>query len=224
MSDQTVTIKDNQWVVNIVNSYTDLITGLSGQESLTPGTGMLFDLGYDCEQIQIDMTRMLFPLDIIFINSAQVVVRVMHNVQPREKDVAFYGETSGARYFLEVNAGEANEGGIEVGDAVVIQGYAQSSQFNVSALISSMFIMVMLVMMMRVTAKMLDEPERESVSLLPHAAVPQQRCIEKNLEENDLEYLADSPEFLAYTIEDIGYRGRIDDAFQRALERTRELR
>jgi len=223
MSDQTVTIKDNQWAVNVATNYTELITGLSGRESLTPGTGMLFDLGYDREQIQIDMTRMLFPLDIIFISSGLVVVGVMHNVQPGERDVAFYGDTSRARYFLEVNASEAGEGGIEVGDTVVIQGYAQPSQFNVTTLVSSMFIMVMLVMMMRVTGKMLVEPEGPPASLLPHTPTSKLQCQRKNLEEDGLEYLADSPEFLAYTIEDIGYRDRIDDAFQRALERTKEL-
>ena len=36
-----------------------------------------------------------------------------------------------------------------------------------------------------------------------------------------LEYLADSPEFLTQTIEDIGYRSRIDHAFLEAIERVR---
>jgi uncharacterized membrane protein (UPF0127 family) len=36
-----------------------------------------------------------------------------------------------------------------------------------------------------------------------------------------LDYLPDSPEFLAYTIEDIGYREKIDRAFQEAISRAR---
>jgi hypothetical protein len=36
-----------------------------------------------------------------------------------------------------------------------------------------------------------------------------------------LEYLADSPEYLAYTIDDIGYRQKIDNAFQEAIARAR---
>ena len=36
-----------------------------------------------------------------------------------------------------------------------------------------------------------------------------------------LDYLPDSPEFLAYTIEDIGYREKIDTAFLQAIRRAR---
>jgi hypothetical protein len=36
-----------------------------------------------------------------------------------------------------------------------------------------------------------------------------------------LDYLADSPEFLAYTIADIGYRDKIDTAFLNAIRRAR---
>ncbi len=39
-----------------------------------------------------------------------------------------------------------------------------------------------------------------------------------------LEYLADSPELLAWTIEDIGYRDRIDTAFTQAIARARRER
>ena len=39
-----------------------------------------------------------------------------------------------------------------------------------------------------------------------------------------LDYLADSPELLAWTIEDIGYRDRIDSAFTQAIARARKGR
>jgi len=39
--------------------------------------------------------------------------------------------------------------------------------------------------------------------------------------KSELKYLADSPEFLTQTIEDIGYRNRIDSAFQEAIIRAR---
>ncbi len=42
--------------------------------------------------------------------------------------------------------------------------------------------------------------------------------------ESELEYLADSPEFLAYTIEDIGYRDKLDSAFQQAIARAKGAR
>lgn len=39
--------------------------------------------------------------------------------------------------------------------------------------------------------------------------------------KEELEFLPDSPEYLAYTIEDIGYRDRIDSAFLQAIARTK---
>ncbi len=40
-------------------------------------------------------------------------------------------------------------------------------------------------------------------------------------DKEELEYLPDSPEFLAYTIEDIGYRDKIDSAFMNAISRSK---
>jgi uncharacterized membrane protein (UPF0127 family) len=42
--------------------------------------------------------------------------------------------------------------------------------------------------------------------------------------KTDLEYLADSPEFLTQTIDAIGYRQRLDNAFQDAIARAKGLR
>jgi len=41
---------------------------------------------------------------------------------------------------------------------------------------------------------------------------------------DDLELLPDSPEFLAYTIDDIGFREKIDSAFQEAISRARGIK
>ena len=133
----TVTIKDKQWTCSVANSFTELTGGLSSVPSIPAGTGMLFDLGYDSKSIQIDMSRMLFPLDIIFINSTQGVVGVMSDVQPGEIDVLFENvEYPGARLFLEINAGEAE--GIEDGDGVDIQGYVAPSQPGIGSLIEAL--------------------------------------------------------------------------------------
>jgi uncharacterized membrane protein (UPF0127 family) len=40
--------------------------------------------------------------------------------------------------------------------------------------------------------------------------------------QGKLEFLADSPEYLTQTIDAIGYRDRIDDAFQKAIRRAKE--
>ena len=156
-----VQINGKQWTCSVANTYIELVTGLSGMPSIPSGTGMLFDLGYDYKTIQIDMTGMLFPLDIIFINSTQGVVGVMQNVEPGETDVRLENEQlPGARCFLEVNAGEAE--GIEDGDNVAIQGYAQPTQLDVSNLMNYMVIMVFVVMMFRMVDKALELPEERT--------------------------------------------------------------
>lgn len=118
-----VTIKDRQWNVAVASTLDELINGLSGVAGMPAYSGMLFDLGADYQFLQVDMSRMLFPLDIIFINSQQGVAGVLHNVAPGEEASFEAVSTPAARYFLEVNAGEA--GKIELGDDVVIEGDVQ---------------------------------------------------------------------------------------------------
>jgi len=42
--------------------------------------------------------------------------------------------------------------------------------------------------------------------------------------ETDLEYIADSPEYLAQTIDNTGYRSKLDNAFQEAIARVKGLK
>ena len=114
-----VTINSRQWLCSIASTYTEIAQGLSNIPSMLPWHGMLFILGTDYSYIPIDMSRMMFPLDIIFISSSGEVVGVLENVQPKQSDVSYRATTTPcARYFMEVNAGEAS--GIQVGDQVQI--------------------------------------------------------------------------------------------------------
>ena len=119
----TVAIDGKQWSVAVASTPTELTTGLSGVSGIPANTGMLFDMGSDLRQIAVDMSRMLFALDIIFINSTRGVVGISHNVQPGEHVYLHNNQLPGARFFLEVNAGEAQC--VEIGYDVVIQGDIQ---------------------------------------------------------------------------------------------------
>jgi len=147
----TVSIRDKQWSCAVANTFTEISTGLSGVESIPAATGMLFDLGSDQSSIQIDMSEMLFPLDIIFINSTQGVVGVSQNCEPGLDVYLENEELPGARYFLEVNAGEAE--GIEVGDSVDIQGYSPPIQLDISSLMTFILIMGFMGMMIGLVVK-----------------------------------------------------------------------
>ena len=121
----SVIIGGKEWAVAVASTPFEIATGLSGLPSLPAATGMLFDLGVDQGYLRIDMSRMQFNLDIIFINSYEGVSGVLRNVTPGQEAAFEAVTTPGARYFLEVNAGEAE--GVEFGDDVVIQGEVQPS-------------------------------------------------------------------------------------------------
>jgi uncharacterized membrane protein (UPF0127 family) len=115
MSGQAVVIiRDKQWQVSLATSYLELAQGLGGLAQLPPGTGMLFDLGYD-NMFTVTTEEMLFPIDIIRVSSSLTVTDVAHNVLPGQ----LVTSTTPARYFLEVNAGEASD--INPSDQVAIQ-------------------------------------------------------------------------------------------------------
>jgi len=109
-----VTIRDKQWSVSIADTFWELVQGLGGLPELAPGTGMLFDTGW--EQIaQVTTVPMLFPLDIFFFSQTLVVTEVCRNIEPGY----IVTSTLPARYFLEVNAGELE--GIESGDRASVE-------------------------------------------------------------------------------------------------------
>lgn len=65
-----------------------------------------------------------------------------------------------------------------------------------------------------------EERERYLTKKMP-AVIPTEP---RPRREGDLEYLADSPEFLTQTIEAIGYRNKLDTAFQEAIARAKGLK
>ena len=109
----TVTIRDKQWQVTIADTPWELAQGLGGLSGLTPGTGMLFDTGWE-QIIRVTTVPMLFPLDIAFLSESLAVTEVYRDVEPS------YIVTSAlpARYFLEVNANELDD--VEAADIAVV--------------------------------------------------------------------------------------------------------
>ncbi|MDP3061799.1 MAG: DUF192 domain-containing protein, partial [Chloroflexota bacterium] len=109
-----VTIGARQWSVALATTLEELTQGLGGLASIAPGTGMLFDLGQD-QVAAVTTAPMLFPIDIIWIRSASGVAEVALGVQPG----FLVTPTAPVRFFLEVNAGEAE--GVQAGDSALIE-------------------------------------------------------------------------------------------------------
>lgn len=126
MKEALITIGDKQWLVTLATSQIGLITGLTGIAMLAENSGMLFDMSSDQDEIVVNMSGMLFALDIVFINSSSGVSGVLEHVQPSQEAMFRAGGAPGARYFLEVSAGEAN--GVKVGDSVNIGNAPKSAK------------------------------------------------------------------------------------------------
>ena len=220
-----VTIRDKQWQAYLATTYAELTTGLRGLPSIAPGTGVLFVLPQN-QTVTVTTQGLLFPIDIIFISSQIEVVSVAPGVLP---DV-LVTESTPARYFLEVNAGEAE--GIESGDvaSITIDQVVSGTTDWISPVVSFAGVVMAGTFLVNMGKTMagavlpqkspeLYVPGRET--LLPAAKTGPRPCRDK---PEELEFLPDSPEFLAYTIEDIGYRDRIDSAFLQAIARAKEAR
>ncbi len=140
-----VTIKDKQWQVSLAINYLELIQGFSGIPQIASGTGMLFDLG--CDTIFTVTTKeMLFPIDIVRISGAMAVTDVAHNVQPGQLVTS---ETP-ARYFLEVNAGEASSISPSDQAAVKMTASAEPMQIDISGLAVTLLAMALMASMVSV--------------------------------------------------------------------------
>jgi uncharacterized membrane protein (UPF0127 family) len=115
-----VTIGEKQWACWVASTPEDLQAGLSGVPDIPPETGMIFILPEE-QIITVTSENMLFPLSVIFIGGDLQVTEVAYLLAPGDS-----GTTSlPCRYFLEVNAGEADD--IQPGDTASIEVVAVPS-------------------------------------------------------------------------------------------------
>lgn len=94
--------------------------GLMGRKSLRDSEGMLFVFEPE-GNYEFWMRHTLIPLDIIWLNRTGHVLYIWSNAQPCTKDscpIANIGRNS--KYVLEINAGLAEELGIEDGSLIKI--------------------------------------------------------------------------------------------------------
>ncbi len=169
-----VTIKDSQWLSYIATTYAELTTGLKGLAAIPPGNGTLFVLPGD-QPVGITTQGLYFPIDIIFISSSFRVVEVITGVSPG----VLLSQEIPVRYFLEMNAGEAE--GIERGDPVSIElvQVAAGTTDWISPVVSFTGVMMTGAMMVKMGKIMADAvfPKKRSVLYGPRGErlLPQTR-------------------------------------------------
>lgn len=120
---RTVTIKNQQLSVEVVDTAEKMELGLSYRDSMPQQSGMLFDFrNQTSKRPGFWMKGMRFPIDIIWIKDGQIIA-IDHEVPaPRattaEGDLPLYYPPTNIDYVLEVNGGWSDEKQIAVGNEV----------------------------------------------------------------------------------------------------------
>jgi len=92
--------------------------GLSGHKVLSDDEGMIFIFD-KMSKYAFWMKDMLYPLDLVWINSDMKVVYIKKNAQPDSYPEVFGGDDN-AQYVLEVNTGFSDKNNLKIGDTVKI--------------------------------------------------------------------------------------------------------
>lgn len=215
----SVIIRNKQWTCSVASTPSELTTGLSGTPEISPDTGMLFDLGISLTQVTISMDGMLFPLDVVFMDSNGIVLGVILGLYPEM--VETFQSSMGIRYFLEINAGEGIE--ISPGDEANIE-LSETASGWITPVVALAGMVIAGAFMAEIgkalSTAVVGKPEKKPPVYTP-GNVPCKLHRPQTMKNNQLNFLPDSPEFLAYTIEDIGYRDKIDAVFQQAIARAK---
>ena len=120
-----VTIGQFTWPVELALTGEQQAQGLSGRAELAAGAGMLFVWDQESRR-SFWMPDMNFPLDMVWLNGDCAVTHITHNAPPQapgqsQADLPRY-TVDQVQYVLEINAGEAAQHGIKVGDQARFQG------------------------------------------------------------------------------------------------------
>lgn len=101
--------------IEIADNDYEIQTGLMYRKKMRKDRGMLFVFPKE-EPRYFYMKNTEIPLDLIFIDAANKVVDITENTIPFDETTL--PASAPAKYVLEINAGQASETGIAVGDIV----------------------------------------------------------------------------------------------------------
>lgn len=116
-------IDDTTLTVEVADTPQTRNQGLSGRDSLSPNSGMLFVFP-DTKKDQFWMKDMKFPLDFIFIRSGKIVDLIQNVPVPApnqpDSSLPIYEPVEPIDMMLEVNAGFVRDHNIKVGDTIYL--------------------------------------------------------------------------------------------------------
>lgn len=112
----------HSYKVEIADSKEERSKGLMERESLGQDAGMFFVYDEPQETMAFWMKNMEISLDMIFFDKNMKVVDYFQDVPPCESDPCpHYIPNVMSQYVLEVNAGTADEIGLDIGDVAELK-------------------------------------------------------------------------------------------------------
>lgn len=122
-SGAVITLPQGKLSVEIADTPSARMQGLSGRTGLDEGEGMLFVFDQP-GRYGFWMKDMTFPIDIVWISQDGYVVHMEKNVSPdtyfKQDPPQTFVNTPNALYVLELGAGEAEKHGLYLGTKVKI--------------------------------------------------------------------------------------------------------
>jgi uncharacterized membrane protein (UPF0127 family) len=117
----TVTIDRYNISASVADTDDKRTKGLSGVENMSENQGMLFIFNYPSKQ-GFWMKEMMFPLDIIWLDSNNSVIHIQKKLQPCTSVLfcSVYSPSSDAKYVLETISGFTDLHSVNEGDKIKI--------------------------------------------------------------------------------------------------------
>jgi uncharacterized protein len=119
-ADAYVTLNGHRFSIEIAADNASREHGLMDRTQMDADHGMLFVFDDDAQRA-FWMKNTKIPLDMLFIDAANRIVSIQHDVPPCLADPCIaYSSGAPARYVLELNGGQAAKLGLTSGDRVDI--------------------------------------------------------------------------------------------------------
>ncbi len=100
------------WKIDLASDQPSRSKGLMHRQSMIPQTGMLFRFE-ETRSVSMWMKNTFISLDMVFLDSAGRIKNIHRSAVPHSLEII--NSKGPVRYVLEINAGEADSHGLQVG-------------------------------------------------------------------------------------------------------------
>jgi uncharacterized membrane protein (UPF0127 family) len=115
----TLLVGEMEILAEVADTEEKITQGLSGRDSLKENEGMYFILG-EKKSVTFWMKGMQFPIDIIWIDSGEIIGIVKNAPIPKGNITPTFSSPSPVTHVLEINAGLTSKYNIQAGDSVTV--------------------------------------------------------------------------------------------------------